>query len=401
MTNYYVELGLDRSASIEELEQQLKALKKRWTSRASSAATTEKRQQAERMVDLIREASETLLVKDKKAKYDKQIDKDPAASNAQPSSQQQTAVNVDSSNMAGAALLDLVEQFYDSSNYNQAIAVARKAIETGNESVGLYRILALCYAERGDESGSFNALQQMIRKYSDDAEAHFCYARLCLQVLNHVQDAKRSIDWLMENGYGENGAVAALDIEYDIDRGDSNLANQKIDEYLAHNSNDQDFRQTVCRAIAQYADEHKLTEYGGDVYFDTEADMKDWLALYERALQIYPDGSLRKTYDNNKDFAKKTFLKDNWLGIACGVVYVFAGFSSPELAIIGIVALALTVGMVYFSLVPNWQLLRYQYTKKLVGGYEVFRIINNIASFIFRWSWAAVKFIFRLIFSFI
>lgn len=401
MTNYYVELGLDRSASIEELEQQLKALKKRWTSRASSAATTDKRQQAERMVDLIREASETLLVKDKKAKYDKQLDKDPAASSAQPSAQQQTPVNVDSANMAGAALLDLVEQFYDSSNYNQAIAVAKKALETGNESVGLYRILALCYAERGDESGSFNTLQQMIRKYGDDAEAHFCYARLCLQVLNHTQDAKKSIDWLMENGYGDNGSVAALDIEYDIDRGDKTLADQKIDEYLSHNSNDQDFRQTVCRAIAQYADEHKLTEYGGDVYFDTEADMKDWIALYERALQIYPDSSLRKTYDNNKDFAKKTFLKDNWMGIACGLVYVFAGFSSPGLAAIGVIALILTAGMIYFSLVPNWQLLRYQYTKKLVGGYEVFRIINYVASVILRWSWAIVKFIFHLIFSFI
>ena len=51
MTNYYVELGLDRSASIEELEQKLKALKKQWVSRASSATTTGKRQHADRMVE--------------------------------------------------------------------------------------------------------------------------------------------------------------------------------------------------------------------------------------------------------------------------------------------------------------------------------------------------------------
>lgn len=400
MTNYYVELGLDRSASIEELEQQLKALKKRWTSRASSAATTEKRQQAERMVDLIREASETLLVKDKKAKYDKQLDKDPAASNAQPVTQQQTPINMDSANMAGAALLDLVEQFYDSSNYNQAIAVAKKALETGNESVGLYRILALCYAERGDESGSFNTLQQMIRKYGDDAEAHFCYARLCLQVLNRTQNAKTSIDWLMENGYNENGTVVALDIEYDIDRGDKSLADQKIDEYLSHNSNDQEFRQAVCCAITQYADEHKLTEYGGDVYFDNEADMKSWFALYERALQIYPDSSSKRTYDNNKKFMSRTFLKGNWMGIACGAIYAYGGFGANS-PLVGIVALVLTIGMIYFSLVPKWQLVRYQYKKRLVGGYEVFRIINYVASVILRWSWALIKLIFHLIFSFI
>ena len=37
MVNYYVELQLDRSMSIAELEKQLKQLKRTWTSRASNA----------------------------------------------------------------------------------------------------------------------------------------------------------------------------------------------------------------------------------------------------------------------------------------------------------------------------------------------------------------------------
>ena len=398
MTNYYVELGLDRSASIETLEQELKALKKKWTSRASSAPNTEKRQQAERMVDLIREASETLLIKDNKAKYDKQLDKDPTAANAQQSYQQQAAPVPVNDNMAGAALVDLVEQFYDSSNYNQAIAAAKKAIATGNGSVELYRIMALCYAERGDNSGAFGALREMISAYPEDANAHFVYARLCLRVLeNHESDAKPSIDWLINAGYGEEGPVVALDVEYSIDNNEMSLAESKINQYLEHNKNDKDFRQAVCRAYAQYADRY-LTEYGGDVYFDNELNFNNWLATTEKALAIYPDSSIKKNYDQNVSFKKKTFIKDNWMGILCGFLYMYGAFGSGN-AFLGIVSLLFTIAMIYFSFVPNWQLLRFNYTKHLSGPYEVFRYINIAFSFILRIGWAIVKFILNLAFG--
>lgn len=391
MTNYYVELGLERSASIEELEQQLKALKKKWTARASSAANMEKRQQAERMVDLVREASETLLIKDKKAKYDKQLDKDPAGSQQSATTQAPVPVPVND-NMAGAALVDLVEQFYDSSNYNQAIAAAKKAIATGNGSVELYRIMSLCYAERGDNSGAFGALNEMIRTYPNDADAHFNYARFCLRVLeNHQADAKPSIDWLINAGYGEEGVVAALDIEYTLDKGEMSLAETKINEYLEHNKNDQEFRQNICQAYAQYADKY-LTEYGGDMYFETEENFNSWLSITEKALKIYPDSGLKKVYDQNASFKKKTFIKEHWMGIACGLLYTIAGFESGNV-LLGILALAFTVAITYFSFVPNWQLLRFNYTNHLVGPYEIFRYINIAFSFILRIGWAIIKFI--------
>ena len=87
MTNYYVELGLDRAASISQLETELKALRKKWTSRASTATSTDKRQKAEKMVDLVREATETLLNEEKKAKYDKQLDKKGGKNQPAPAAQ--------------------------------------------------------------------------------------------------------------------------------------------------------------------------------------------------------------------------------------------------------------------------------------------------------------------------
>lgn len=80
------------------------------------------------------------------------------------------------------------------------------------------------------------------------------------------------------------------------------------------------------------------------------------------------------------------------MGILCGLIYMYAGFASGN-AFLGVLALLFTIAMIYFSFVPNWQLLRFNYKKHLSGPYEVFRYINIAFSFILRIGWAIVKFI--------
>ena len=86
------------------------------------------------------------------------------------------------------------------------------------------------------------------------------------------------------------------------------------------------------------------------------------------------------------------------MGIACGLLYTIAGFESGNV-LLGILALAFTVAITYFSFVPNWQLLRFNYTNHLVGPYEIFRYINIAFSFILRIGWAIIKFILGLAFG--
>lgn len=405
MTNYYVELGLDRAASIEELEKELRALKKTWVSRANNISSLEKRQNAERMVALIREASEVLLDKDAKKKYDKELDKDPAAfSSSQSGPQQQENVNLDTNSFDSAALLDLIEQAYDKGNYNMAFAVGKKAIETNNASLEILRILALCYSERGDEANCFTVLQYMLELYGDNDQAHFAYATLCLRALTgHTQDAKKSIDWLVENGYGENSSVKSLDIIYDIHRGDIDIANKKIDDYLAENGNDKAFREQVGRELESYADGTSFSEYGGDIYFDSADKFKNWLTLTERSLQIYPNSQTKEYYEAIKEWAKPTFYTDNVLGIACGALlsWVFLSDFGPAYstfyAILGVVIAILTVGMIVFSVVPEWQNRRLKYTGSFDGIPEVFRVISYVTSIVLRGIWWVIKLIFQII----
>ncbi len=400
MVNYYAELGLDRGLSIADLEKELKALKRKWTTRASSASNTDKRQEAERMVALIREASGILLNKDSKAKYDKKLDKDPNASaqTAAPAQTQQTAMPATFAN--DAAFLDLMEQFYNSGNYNQALAVANKAFEAGTATVDVYRLAALCYTERGDNNGAYRMLCSMRSAMPNDDNAALVFAIFCIRLLpEHKSEAQACIAQLLQDGNQDNGDVVALDVEYSLLNGDVPLADKKIDEYLSRHPNDQGFREEVCGAYARYADTF-LTSYGGDNFFDSQAAFDSWMKYVKRALELYPDPDLQKQYNDNLEVVGgKKFVTDNWLGILCTALYAFVGFSVNPF--VGILLLAVTVAEVYYSIVPKWMLHRYNYTNKLVGVYEVFRVINYVLSILIRMGWELTKFMFRLIFAFI
>lgn len=394
MTNYYAELGLNRSASTEELEKQLNSLHRTWSSRASQAKFgSDGQRNAENKLQLIREASEILLIPSKRVVYDRDLDKSSTSSthtDTDTSSQRQTSVDVDDI-VGGAAFEDLAEQFYDSSNYRQAVAVIQKAMESGYYSIHLFRLLAKCNIETGNENAAFNVLQNMLHHFGDDAEAHRTAARICLQSLpGHMNDAKKSINWLINAGYGEEGNVVALDSMYNIENGEISLAEHKVKEYLSKHPNDQDFRYAMSYAFAGYADS-QADAVGGSICFLSEESLDNWLKYTEKALEIFPDRQVQSAYNNNKALKEKTFVTSNWPGLVCGVFFTLAGFNDPKAKMLGLIALILTVFMTYTSFVPKWMFGYYEYKEKLCGIYEAGRIINIVCSILIRivlWIWA-------------
>lgn len=402
MTNYYVVLGLDRSASIEELQEELRRAKKKWQNRLT-APSLEKRQEAERMMELLREASEILLVKDKKAKYDRELDKngggDPVEPPQPPVYQPQPAPAYSYGELNSAEALDKIEQLYNANNYNQAIALCKQEISAGNNSVDIYGYMVDSYIEHEDINNAMLALQQMIQEHSNSAEAHIIYAAYYLRILEgHYRKAKPSIDWLLNAGYAQNDTVAALDVEYCIDNGDLPLAKKKIDAHLGGNKASKEFGEYVCRAYEQYADQHYRTEYGGDYYFDKQEDFDAWVSMVNMAVSIYPQPNVRKDLNNVLEQKKRTVVPDSWMGILCALIYAIGGFSSGSVAL-GIVMLLLNGLMIYFSFVPKWQFKRFEYKRHLVGLYEVARYFNIAMSFVLRVCWELVKALFRLAFG--
>lgn len=394
MVDYYAELGLDRGASKEQLEAELKALRKKWISR-QNAADTDKRQKAERMVELIREATEILLDADKKKKYDKDLDKRGAAPVNVP---QEEKITVNASNLEGAALLDAMESYYDASKYNLAIAAANQALAAGMVQIDVYRYLILSYIEKNDANNAIKAIRDMSAALLDDPDGMLLAAKIYLRVLNgYESEARTYLDRLFAAGYGEESDVAALDVEYYLDTGDLTLAEQKVAEYLKNHAGDTNFKSSVANAYAQYAETKYTTEIGGDWYIDSAENFKKFDEMMQKSMQIMPNSKLM---DLVKTMKKRQMVPNSWMSWGSCLLYAFAGFGA-EVPALGILCLLLGGALFYFSMVPNWMIERFEYHGHLCGLYEVVRYIGIAVSFIWRVSWTIAQFIWRLIWSFI
>lgn len=395
MINYYAELGLDPGASAEQLQENLKALRRKWTSRASSAADAAKRQEAEKKVVLIREATETLLDAAKRAKYDKELNKS-GAQNAQTPSQEFEAPSAGSTNfMDNAALMDMLESCYENGKYNQAVAAANKLIDNGAANVDVYRLLIQSYTEKGDESKAYQCVKRVQSTMADDPDALLLISQTLLRLLHgHESEARQYLDKLIDMGYGDSSDVVALDIEYQIDNGNMEVAEQKYNAFVAESGKDTNFCISVANAYVQAANKC-ATEYGGDSYFETPQDFNNFSTLLEKANSIYAiEGNVQLL----KDLKSTTMIPDWWIGVLCFGLYGIVGFSASP--ILGILLFAIAGVLFYYSRVPNWMAVRYSYKKHLCGIYEVMRIVNYIFSIWWRIGWAFVKIIFNIIFAF-
>lgn len=394
--NYYAELNLDPGASQEELEEQLKKMRRIWISRASTGANPAKRQEAEQKVVLIREATELLLDKKKREKYDRQLDQMGEAGTAEQQEFDEPATS-NTSFLDNAALMDMLESCYNNSQYNQAIAAANKLIENGAADVATYRYLILCYTEKGEENRAYQTLELIKKAFPDDPDALLLISMTLLRgVTGKEKEARPYLDRLIQMGYGEHIDVTALDIEYQIDCGNVEAAEQKTNAFISQNGRNQDFCISIANAYVQAANKN-ATEYGGDVYFETKEDFNNFSSMIEKANDLY-------VFEGNdqllKNYKKTTMVQGWWIGVLCSLLYGYAAFSINSW-LLGIVCFAFAGALIYYSRVPNWMSIRYRYKKHLIGLYEVFRIINIVVSLWLRISWAACKFVFRIIFAFL
>lgn len=398
--NYYVELGLDRNMSCEELKDALGKLRRKWQTRANSGETLEARQKAERMMQLIRDASAVLLVEAERKKYDKSLDKDPQTAGSATRQQDDSAINT--SFLDDADALDRLQDAYEHGRYNTVFALANNIIASGKADFRVYRLLVLSYAEVENISKAISTLNDMLKVMPENLDAHFLYAFAMLRVFKgKAADARASLDYLIQNENPISARVAALDVEYYLDSGDFALADAKTEEYKAIVGRDKEFTESIGRAYRQLSESY-LVEYGGDVYLDSKEDYENWKKYAELSLSVYPDSSYQKQFQNNlKIVGGVTFLKENFSGIIfsllLGFIWTNGGGSSATL---GIAFILMGVYAAVFSFIPKWSLHRYTYTGELPIPNQIARWIAKISGIIVNAIIWFVKTIFALVFSF-
>lgn len=403
MVNYYVKLGLDRSLSCDALKTELGKLRRKWQTRANSGETLEARQKAERMMQLIRDASAVLLVEAERKKYDKDLDKDPTLSGQTASGGFDHTTPVDTSRMDEADALDALEDAYNGSKYNTVFALADRLIAAGNAPLRVYRLAASAHAECGNISQAEKVLRDMIKAMPDDVEAHYLNAFFNLRIFNgKTREARESIDFLLKSEEGASARVAALDVEYYIDIGDFALAEKKTEEYRPTVGRDRAFTESIGRAYRQHADSF-LQEYGGDAYFDDKEHYTNWKKYCELSLSIYPDAEFQSTFQNNmKNVGGIYFVKANFPGILfaliLGSIWVGGG---GDVGAIGALFIAVGIFIAIFSFIPKWMAHRFGYTGHLKGVYEIARYAAKVVGVIFNAIVWVIKTIIQLIFAFI
>ncbi len=402
LINYYAELGLDRNMSCEELKVELSKLRRKWQTKANAGDTLEARQKAERMMQLIRDASAILQVESERKKYDKDLDKQPQTSGQRTTNENEKDTFLDTSNFSDAELLDRMEEAHDNGKYNTVIAIATQFIEAGKADLKVYRILAFSYAENGESAKSISTLNDMVTAMPDDLDAHFLYAFTMLRLFkNKESEARASIDFLLQNQNPVSPAVAALDVEYYIDCGDFALANAKTEEYRAIVGHDKSFSESIGRAYRQLAESY-WEEYGGDIYIDNKENYENWKKYSELSLSVYPDVEYQKLFKSNmKVVGGITLFKENFSGILFSLILGLAltpgGGSSSFVGVLFILAFGF---ISVFSVVPKWMDHRYDYIGKLPGLYEVARHVAKVVGAIFNAIVWLVKTIIALILSF-
>ena len=402
MVNYYVELGLDRSLSCDALKTELGKLRRKWQTRANSGETLEARQKAERMMQLIRDASAVLLVEAERKKYDKDLDKDPALSGQTAASGFDNFTPADASQMDEANALDALEEAYNNSKYNTVFAIANKLIASGNAPLRVYRLAASAHVECGNNSQAEKILNNMIKAMPDDIEAHYLYAFFNLRIFSgKVREARDSIDFLLKSEEGASPRVAALDVEYYIDTGDFALAEKKTEEYRPTVGRDRAFTESIGAAYRQHA-ESFLQEYGGDAYFDDKEQYQNWKKYCELSLSIYPDAGFQSTFNNNmKSVGGIFFVKANFPGILFGLLMGIVLMNGGDSTGMGALFIAVAIFIGIFSFIPKWMAHRFSYTGHLKGVYEIARYAAKVVGVIFNAIVWIIKTIIQLIFAFI
>jgi Flp pilus assembly protein TadD len=135
MDDYYAILGVDRTASAEEIAQKIKQEMRIWPKRAANPDLS-RRQEAERRVQLLSEAKATLLEPEARATYDRKL----AAEG--PRTQSSTAQA-----SSGTDWVDLSRRYLGNNDYNSALYAAREARNSGVATAEVWSLM--CRANAG------------------------------------------------------------------------------------------------------------------------------------------------------------------------------------------------------------------------------------------------------------
>lgn len=393
MNNYYEQLGIDQELQGEELNKALKQLRKKLVMRMN-APDLQKRQEAERMMQLVDEATLILCDKDKRHKYDKELKK-KKNQGTQNAYQEQAAAATQVAENAVETLISLAEDMYSAGNYQGAIDTCHKVLGMGITNSRVYYVLGMTYMDLNNVNEALKVFQNAVAQNPDDQDMILYLAKLCV-LMDRADEAEKYANIVLsknaDNTYGQ-----AILIEIELVRKKYDVAVKLFEETKNKYPNDQKFLNSVSDAYVRTAHRLLYTAPNGANYLNSKDDVEQYMIFMQKAVDISPTPYALQALENAKKQKKKHMDTEDQLGFKAVIGTITADlfftifFEMPiELAIIILVP---CIVVLYFNYKEEWRINKKILTNKKEPIDYVLRIVGvlGLAALLF------IKVVFKMV----
>jgi curved DNA-binding protein CbpA len=356
--DYYALLGITRSASPKEIQQAVKRAIRTW-SKQTARPELEKRQQAERKLQQIKQAREELLDPGRRRQYDEWL-----ATAALSGGLDRDAPS------AAEGWLDLARRSIEMDDFRTAARAAQEAASSADRTAELWSILARANAGLGRFDDAVFEAQRALQLDPDNMGYRY----------NLAETFERAGDW--------NNALRAYHDLADRDRasilpelgvasvylssGDTDVALPRLRELLARGTDAELVGDYLAMGLATAAERIPRVQHASGYSITDGEEIARMRPLLHEALAVTSDPQLRADisetlryvdYSAGREFLwrrlfgrwARTYALVSVVLLCCsGVIDAFAQNGLFAVALIGVVAGG--AGLVFYAFVPRWKL---------------------------------------------
>ena len=278
--DYYAIFDLDRSMDEKSIK---RALGQRQAEVSKLMGSTDRDRtdtlrELQNMMETIRMAIRTLSKPESRRAYDAQL---AAAAAAGKVSQEATKEAQD--------ILERARQFFEKGQYQLAIKFARQAVDEQHiNREEPFEIISRSQFMLGDYDEAIESAGKAARTFSSSLHLRWLYIRF-LAMIEDFNEAQAQLNEAIDS-FGADSLLMAEQVYIYAYAGNMPAAHRAIDQYVAANPNDQDYRRYTAQNLIDVSQTCYLMDSAAEIMVLTEEDdYRRCLDLVTTANSLYQD----------------------------------------------------------------------------------------------------------------
>lgn len=354
MENFYALFNIEPTASKEDIKKKLNNLQRIWLGR-TNAPNLSRRQEAEKMMQVLQEAEKILLDDGRKAEYDKQF---ASAGENQPKEE----FHVDEK----ASVISLIQQADEliaHGRFADAIMVARRATELDGSNAHAWGVLAQANYQWNNVEDALYEYRKAIDLKPNEPQFYY---DLGVIYYDDVKDVNKAMECarkcLQIDSKNFSGRYLYGFIQ--LHKGDFREALSVFEQLYKEAPDHFNIRKQLALAYEQMGFSHFYYQKSSNSYYVVKPEtVEPAIKYFEKSIEVAPDEESKQFGRTNIQWArnslKKQYRKMPFGGI---LTLVSGGLIISGLMGAGFAALMAGLGIGvfvgYFSYVPQWKINR-------------------------------------------